>query len=145
MHKHAMMPLSLSRYVFLSFIALTALWVISHAVMAEGTGQLRYVNAQQAQDMLGSNPDIIVLDVRTSAEHRRGHIEGAVQLNYFSLNFRKKLRALERNAPYLIHCKSGHRSARTIKLMQDEGFTDIIHLNGGYDAYKALAATPSGS
>jgi rhodanese-related sulfurtransferase len=39
----------------------------------------------------------------------------------------------------MVHCKSGHRSERAVKIMRNKGFTHIIHMDGGYDAWKALA------
>lgn len=95
-----------------------------------------YVDAAQAQTLLAETPDMIVLDVRTKGEYKRGHIDGAILNNYFSTKFKKRLRTLDRNKPYLVHCKSGHRSERVVKIMLKESFTDITHLDGGYDAWK---------
>ena len=99
---------------------------------------VKHVEALEARSLLASNPNIKVLDVRTKGEYKRGHIEGAIRNNYFSTKFKKRLRLLDRNTPYLVHCKSGHRSERVIKIMNKEGFTNIYHLDGGYDAWKKL-------
>ena len=99
-----------------------------------------YVEASKAQTLLKDNPAIQVLDVRTSGEFNRGHIDGAIRVNYFSLTFKKKLRALDTSKTYLVHCKSGHRSEGAVKVMEKLGFTNIIHLDGGYDAWKKLRA-----
>lgn len=100
--------------------------------------EVTYVNAEEARGLLIENPNIIILDVRTKGEYKRGHIEGAVRNNYFSTKFKRRLRELDRTKPYLVHCKSGHRSGRVVKIMVKEGFTDITHLDGGYDAWKKL-------
>jgi len=97
-----------------------------------------HLTADEAKVLLKKRSDIQVLDVRTKGEFKRGHIDGAIQNNYFSLKFKKRLRLLDRNTPYLVHCKSGHRSGRAVKIMQHEGFTAIYHLDGGYDAWKKL-------
>jgi len=97
-----------------------------------------YVNAAQARELISKDPKIIVLDVRTKGEYNRGHIAGAVRNNYFSFNFKTRLRALDRNQHYIVHCKSGHRSQGAVKRMVKEGFTQITHLDGGYDAWKKL-------
>jgi rhodanese-related sulfurtransferase len=104
---------------------------------------IRHVNAQEAQTLLKKRPRIIVLDVRTGVEYKRGHIAGAVHNNYFSLKFRKRLKALKRDAAYLVHCKSGHRSSRAVKVMSREGFSEIIHMDGGYDAWRGLTTAKS--
>jgi len=99
---------------------------------------VKHVEALEARTLLASNPDIQVLDVRTKGEYKRGHIEGAIRNNYFSTKFKKRLRVLDRDTPYLVHCKSGHRSKRVVKTMRKEGFSNIYHLDGGYDAWKKL-------
>ena len=80
----------------------------------------------------------MVLDVRTKGEYKRGHIEGAIRNNYFSTKFKKRLRALDKTTTYIVHCKSGHRSRRVVKTMRKEGFQNIYHMDGGYDAWKKL-------
>jgi len=99
---------------------------------------VKHLDAVAARQLLAENANILVLDVRTKGEYKRGHIEGAIRNNYFSTKFKKRLRLLDRNASYLVHCKSGHRSGRVVKIMQKEGFTNIYHLDGGYDAWKKL-------
>lgn len=119
---------------------ITAIFVSPFALAGENAVDVTYVSAAQAQALLTSHQDLIVLDVRTKGEFNRGHIEGAVRNNYFSTKFKKRLRALDKTKPYLVHCKSGHRSERVVKIMVKEGFTDITHLDGGYDAWKKLPA-----
>lgn len=119
-------------------IAFVVILVSTSAFAGEQSVGVTHVNAEQTRVLLAENPNIIVLDVRTKGEYKRGHIKGAVRNNYFSTKFKKRLRALDRTKPYLVHCKSGHRSGRAVKAMIKEGFTDITHLDGGYDAWKKL-------
>lgn len=119
-------------------ILLAAILIPAHAFAGETPVGVSYVNAAQARQLLAQNDKLIVLDVRTKGEYKRGHIEGAVRNNYFSTKFKKRLRAFDKTQPYLVHCKSGHRSERVVKIMLKEGFTDITHLDGGYDAWKKL-------
>jgi len=123
----------------LGFALFIAVLLIAPLVNAgDNTVGITYVSAAEAQTLVSHNKDLIVLDVRTPGEYKRGHIEGAVRNNYFSTKFKKRLRALDKSKPYLVHCKSGHRSERVVKIMVKEGFTNITHLDGGYDAWKKL-------
>lgn len=97
---------------------------------------IRHVDVTEAQTLITTNPDIIVLDVRTGREFRAGHIDGAININYFSLSFRGKIRELDATKTYLIHCKSGHRSGRAAPIMKAEGIDVVIHMDGGFDAWK---------
>lgn len=130
-------------------ISLWAIFALGFAVLlspftswADETAQkavsVIHVDAQQARDLLQQNPKFVVLDVRTKGEYIKGHIEGAVRNNYFSTKFKKRLRALDKSAAYIVHCKSGHRSKRVVKIMKKEGFQNIYHMDGGYGAWKKL-------
>jgi len=105
-------------------------------VAAESSSSITHVDVRQAVAMLESNNQIVVLDVRTPWEYRRSHLDGAVNINYLSLGFRSKLSALDPTATYLVHCKSGHRSQRALKSLQKAGIVNLIHLDGGIDAWK---------
>jgi len=100
-------------------ICFAAIIQTSCAHQSQPDGNLvKHVEAFAARTLLLSNPNIQVLDVRTKGEYKRGHIEGAIRNNYFSTKFKKRLRVLDRDRPYLVHCKSGHRSKRVVKTMR---------------------------
>ena len=50
---------------------------------------VKHVTASEAQTLLKDNPDFKVLDVRTKGEFKRGHIDGAIRVNYFSTKFKR--------------------------------------------------------
>ncbi|PWQ95667.1 rhodanese-like domain-containing protein [Leucothrix arctica] len=95
------------------------------------------VSATQAAQLLKDNPNIKVLDVRTGWEYNRGHIAGAVQINYYSLGFKKAVDALDKNTTWLVHCKTGVRSGNTLPFMKEAGFKSVIHMDGGFDSWRA--------
>ena len=73
----------------------------------------------------------IILDVRTQDEFERGHIEGAINIDFYHIDFDEQLRRLDKSKPYLVYCKTGGRSSQTVQLMKDIGFQHIYHLAGG--------------
>ena len=79
---------------------------------------------------------VAYIDVRTKAEYEAGHIEGAQNLDFYSPNFSALVDALDKSRPYLVYCRSGHRSAEAVELMQGLGFTQVNDLLGGYMALK---------
>jgi adenylyltransferase/sulfurtransferase len=49
---------------------------------------------------------------------------------------RTTLRAFSRtNAQIVVHCKSGMRSAKAQKAMQEAGFTNVLNMKGGILAW----------
>ena len=97
---------------------------------------VRYVTSEEAASLIEKGPEMIVLDVRTAKEYRRGHIEGAINVSYLSFSFRKRLKELDPDVAYLVHCKSGHRSNRSVSIMLSKDFKDLTHMDGGFDAWK---------
>jgi rhodanese-related sulfurtransferase len=77
-----------------------------------------------------------LIDVRTEEEFAAFHLEGAVNYNYLGPDFLEQMEALDPNREYLVYCRSGRRSVRASTLMRNAGFQQIIHLDGGLNAYQ---------
>ncbi len=77
-----------------------------------------------------------LIDVRTLAEYKAGHIKGAKEEDFYQTEaFSKYLDTLDKNGKYLIYCHTGKRSGLTLGLMQQKGFTTVYDLAGGYSAW----------
>ena len=93
--------------------------------------EVRDVTAREAADILSRRDDVIILDVRTPAEYDEGHLAGARLLPVTDPDFEQRLDALDRDATYLVHCRSGSRSRRAVDAMRKMGFRNILHMSGG--------------
>jgi rhodanese-related sulfurtransferase len=89
------------------------------------------VGAAEAQAELAAHPDIRVLDIRTPAEYAGGHLRGALNIDFMGADFADRLAALDPDAPYLVYCRSGSRSARAMRVFGRLGFTRILHMKRG--------------
>ncbi len=78
-----------------------------------------------------SNPDFVIIDVRTPQEFADGHIENAINLDYYSETFRDELSKLDKNKTYLIYCRSGNRSGKALDMMEELGFREVYNMSGG--------------
>ncbi|MEC9055027.1 MAG: rhodanese-like domain-containing protein [Verrucomicrobiota bacterium] len=98
-----------------------------------------HVDARQAGELL-SDPDKknspIIIDIRTSDEFREGHLKGARQIDFLEEGFAEKVRKLDRSRSYLIHCRSGGRSSRSLALWKKMKFKKVYHLDGGILAWE---------
>ncbi len=93
--------------------------------------QITNVSATEAAALLKARPDIVVLDVRTPGEFAAGHIEGALNFDIKSADFAAQISTLDTSKTYLVHCRSGARSTRSLAVFKQMGFTNILHMNGG--------------
>jgi rhodanese-related sulfurtransferase len=78
-----------------------------------------------------TEPDVIILDVRTPEEFVSGHIEGALNIDFNSGNFANEITRLNPSENYAIYCRSGSRSGQAASIMHKAGFHDVSNLNGG--------------
>lgn len=117
-------------------LALIATFFLAAPEIGTEKNGVIHVDAAEAAEVLRHDNGIIVLDVRTRGEYDDGHLDGAVQINYFAPNFKRRLSELDSEAAYLVHCKSGGRSSRAVRLLKDQGTETIYHLDGGILAWK---------
>lgn len=78
-----------------------------------------------------------LIDVRTGFEYKAGHIEKAINIDFFDrANFNENFSDFDREKPMYLYCRSGNRSQRTAKKLLEIGFKKIYDLKGGYKAWK---------
>lgn len=83
------------------------------------------------------NKNVQLVDVRTRIEYNGGHIENAINIDFFDhANFNENFAGFNREQPIYLYCRSGNRSQRTAKKLAQIGFKKIYDLQGGYKAWK---------
>ena len=84
-----------------------------------------------------NNPDFVIIDVRTPGEFAEGHIENAINIDYYSETFRDELNNLDKNKTYLIYCRSGGRSGNALDIMEELNFREVYNMSGGIRQWTA--------
>lgn len=85
---------------------------------------------------------IRVLDVRSAAEWREGHIAGAQHIPLGELP--QRVQEVPLGERVAVHCLGGTRSAIAASVLQASGGRDVVNFSGGYNAWRA-AGLPSES
>lgn len=80
------------------------------------------------------NEDIHLVDVRQHGEFAGGRIEGAKLLPLGELE--KRHQELDHTKPIYVVCRTGNRSGQAQKNLYDLGFTNVINVTGGFEAWK---------
>jgi NADPH-dependent 2,4-dienoyl-CoA reductase/sulfur reductase-like enzyme/rhodanese-related sulfurtransferase len=78
----------------------------------------------------------VVLDVRNLNEFEAGHLVGALNIPMDELRFR--LDEVPRGRPIVVHCRSGFRSHLALRILKENGWTDVRNLSGSWVAITAL-------
>ncbi len=121
-------------------------FLLALAVLAGGCGGggdaataeavIETISAADASALLASAPaGLVVLDVRTPEEFAFGHLAGAVNLDFYAATFADDLGTLDREAPYLLYCRTDNRSGQVREMMRSLGFRDVHEIDGGIVAW----------
>jgi rhodanese-related sulfurtransferase len=84
---------------------------------------------QFEQKLAGSNT--VIIDVRTPQEFAEGHIEGAMNIDFYDNHFENKINAIDKSKTILVYCKSGKRSGKAATILAKNKFKNVYDLSGG--------------
>ena len=123
---------SIPRHMF-RLLALLMLVLLAVPALA------RDISVQDAAALLQNPPQgLVIVDVRTPAEFREGHLPGAVNMDYFGGPFETQIQSLPKTAPVLLYCRTGKRSGSAYDVMTKAGIGNILHMNEGISKWQQL-------
>ncbi|MFL6042881.1 MAG: molybdopterin-synthase adenylyltransferase MoeB [Gaiellales bacterium] len=98
--------------------------------------QIREISADQAAELLASDAAPAFIDVRERDEYEQGFIPGARHIPRGNLESRIEQHVSDRDAPIVIYCAAGNRSAYAAKTLAELGYGDVVSLEGGFSRWK---------
>lgn len=111
-------------------------------LVAEAKASIENLTAEQVAEEIAGG-DVLVVDIREPEERRtNGAIAGSVSAPRGMLEF-----YADPTSPYhkegfdpdrrvILHCASGGRSALAVKSLQELGYSNIAHLDKGFNGWK---------
>jgi adenylyltransferase/sulfurtransferase len=91
------------------------------------------ITPAELKEMQDRGDSLLLVDVREPAEWEIVRIPGAVLIPKGDLP--SKLAELPQDKPVIMYCKTGIRSAETLALLKNAGFSDAKHVQGGISAW----------
>ncbi len=90
--------------------------------------------------------EVQVLDVRTAGEFKTGYIKKALQADWTNREqFNDRIQYVDKNKPIYVYCLVGGRSNAAAKWLRENGYTNVVELQGGINAWKAEKKPLEGS
>ncbi|MEJ7768536.1 MAG: thioredoxin domain-containing protein [Chitinophagaceae bacterium] len=81
-------------------------------------------------------PQVQLLDVRTSGEFKNRHIKNAMQADWNDADqFKDRIQYLDKSKPIMIYCASGGRSHAAAEWLRNNGYNSVQELKGGMTAW----------
>ena len=94
------------------------------------------ITASAFKDVITSNVDTKVVDVRKASEYLSEHIISAVNFPLSEIN--EYLAEMPSGEDVYVHCKSGYRSMIASSILKSRGVHNVIDLEKGFDAIKEV-------
>ena len=107
------------------------------ASAAEAASAATPISQAQLLERRKKEPGLVVLDVRTRAEFAAGHVPGARKVSHDELPARLAELAPLKDQPVVLYCRTGRRTAIAARALRDAGFTQVLHLEGDWQAWEA--------
>ena len=92
------------------------------------------VSPQEAQSLIESRGDLLLIDVRGQEELSEGFIAGSTLMPLWDII--KGTQRPPKNKPILLICAVGGRSLALGQLMSRNGWNEVYNLKGGISAWK---------
>ena len=113
-------------------------------LVRQAKGEIENLTPEEANEerLTGT---VVMVDVREADELQQGYIPGAINaprgmiefyadpsLPYYKPEFTKDRRLI-------LYCASGGRSALTVQTLEEMGYNNVSHIDGGFKAWQAAS------
>lgn len=127
------------------FLSVAALMILIVTICAGcgggGGGTYKHLTHDEARQMMKSNPDAIILDVRTSEEYEKKHIPNALNVPLEDLRNGDFSKLPDKNAAIMTYCWTGRRAEDSAQLLADKGYKNVYEFGGIVDWTGELEGT----
>jgi rhodanese-related sulfurtransferase len=105
------------------------------------TERIPSISPQGLHGRMGAGQSVTLLDVRSPAEYRAGHIKGALslpldELDSDSLAQRLGVPGIGKDVPLYLTCQSGARAEQAAEKLSDTGHRNLMLLRGGTEEWR---------
>ncbi|MBM4208385.1 MAG: MBL fold metallo-hydrolase [Gammaproteobacteria bacterium] len=109
-------------------------------MVAVAKQQITEVNVDKAKQLLAEG-GITLVDVREESEYAASHIDNAILLPRGVLEFKIGTVAelVDKSKPVMIYCRTGGRSSLAAVAMKALGYTNVVSIVGGIEAWQKSA------
>jgi len=103
-------------------------------LLNEAKTEIREVSTSEAESMLADGATL--LDVREADEFEQGAVPNSVFLPRGHLESQVEGKVPAKDAPVVVMCAGGVRSAFAARTLQELGYSDVVSMIGGFNRWK---------
>ena len=98
---------------------------------------MKQMTVTELRDYLATDVAPILIDVRETHELQHGILEGAIHIPMQTVPAKMAEFDQDKTKPVVLICRSGNRSDQVGQYLEQNGFSDVINLVGGMNAWAA--------
>ncbi|GAA1450663.1 rhodanese-like domain-containing protein [Nocardiopsis tropica] len=98
------------------------------------------IDVHAVRSLVETDPDTLLVDVRTAAEYESSHIPGAVNLPLQRVDDHLERIAADAGRGLVLVCQSGARARRCQDRLAEAGLRDTVVMSGGMNVWEAQGA-----
>ncbi len=91
------------------------------------------ISIEEIKQIMKTNEEAILLDVRSPQEYNEGHLNRAINIPLYELEKCCDCKLRDKEKTIIVYCKSGIRSKKAIKILKKDGFKNLYNLENGLD------------
>ncbi|MBR5866015.1 MAG: rhodanese-like domain-containing protein [Alistipes sp.] len=118
-------------------IILTLVMCLSFSWLFGQTNNFKTVGADEFEEFI-ADTNVVVLDVRTEAEHAEGFIPGThYNIDVLEETFTQvATETLPKDKPIALYCRSGNRSKSAARILTENGY-QVVELGTGFRGWQS--------
>ncbi|OLB85641.1 MAG: sulfurtransferase [Acidobacteria bacterium] len=93
--------------------------------------RIREVSVDDVKTKLDRGEKFVLVDVREESEWAKDHLPGAIHLGKGVIERDVEQRVSDLNAPVVLYCGGGYRSALAADNLQQMGYRNVLSMDGG--------------
>lgn len=94
------------------------------------------ISTAEMLEILKTNDNVILLDVRSSQEYREGNLPGSINIPLYEIQKRANMELKNKDAIIIAYCSAGTRSKKAIKILRKLGYKNLYTVEGGINIYE---------
>jgi rhodanese-related sulfurtransferase len=106
-------------------------------IVQDAKTRVRETTVDEVKARLDRGEKFQLVDVREESEYAKDHLPGAIHLGKGVIERDIESRVPDLNAPLVLYCGGGFRSALAADNLQKMGYTDVISIDGGVREWRA--------
>lgn len=102
------------------------------AIVNDAKSRVKEADFRDIKKRLDAGEKMILVDTREDTEWARGHVPGAIHLSKGVIERDIEKTVPDKNAPLVLYCGGGFRSALAADNLQKMGYKNVISMDGGW-------------